>query len=227
MNMNILMLFDIDNTLIQSSAGHRQAYTEAVKEVYDLEVDINVINHHGMTDQEILLKVLRKYNLDDETITSNLRTCIEVMPLKYDEIVKSENIVILDGVVNLLTKLQQNDIILGLVTGNLEKIARAKLRKIGIDHFFKIGGFGSDHMDRNHLAKLAVKRAKATFNPSRIRKIFLLGDTPKDMKAGKAVGATTIGVTTGIFSEEQLEPAGADIVFSNLADTDSILKFIL
>lgn len=227
MNMNILTLFDIDNTLIQSSAGHRQAYVEAVKEVYDLDVNINVINHHGMTDQEILLKVLRKYNLDDETIASNLRTCIEVMSLKYDEIIKSENIVMFDGVVNLLTKLQQNNIILGLVTGNLEKIARAKLRKIGIDHFFKIGGFGSDLMHRSDLAKLAVKRAKAMFNLSRIRKIFLLGDTPQDMKAGKAVRATTIGVTSGIFSEEQLKPAGADIVFSNLANTDNILKFIL
>ena len=156
---NTLLLFDIDNTLIQSSTGHRQAFVEAVKEVYDLEVDINIINYHGMTDQEIILKVLRTYNLDDEIIRSNLRACMAVMPEKYNEIVKSENIVILDGVVNLLTKLQQNDIILGLVTGNIEKIARAKLRKIEIDHFFKIGGFGSDHMDRNHLAKLAVKSA--------------------------------------------------------------------
>ena len=152
---------------------------------------------------------------------------MEVMALKYAEIVKSENINILDGVGELLTKLQQNDIICGLVTGNLEKIARAKLKKIGLDHFFKIGGFGSDHIDRAELAKLAIKRAEGKFNFGSNRSIFLFGDTPRDMKAAKAAGATSIGVTTGVFSREQLESAGADVVFQSLTDIDPIFKFIL
>lgn len=227
MNMHIVTLFDIDNTLIQSSAGHRQAYREAVKEVYGLKVDMNVINYHGMTDQEIIFKVLRKYTLDEGTIVSNLNNCMEIMTLKYAEIVKSENIAILAGVDELLARLQQNDIICGLVTGNLEKIARAKLKKIGIDHYFKIGGFGSDHMDRAELAKLAIKRAEGRFNLGRERSTFLFGDAPQDMKAGKAAGATSIGVTTGVFSREQLEAAGADEVFQSLADIDNILKTIL
>ena len=227
MNMHIVALFDIDNTLIQSSAGHRQAYREAVEDVYGLKVDMNVINYHGMTDQEIIFKVLRKYKLDKGTIRSDLKKCMEVMALKYAEIVKSENINILAGVGELLTKLQQNDIICGLVTGNLEKIARAKLKKIGIDHFFKIGGFGSDHMDRAELAKLAIKRAEGRFNLGNELSIFLFGDTPRDMKAGKAAGATSIGVTTGVFSREQLESAGADVVFQSLTDIDKIIKFVL
>ena len=52
------------------------------------------------------------------------------------------NIAILKGVFNLLTKLDQKGFLLGLVTGNLEKIARAKSKKIGINQFFKFGGFG-------------------------------------------------------------------------------------
>lgn len=225
--MHILTLFDIDNTLIRSSAGHKQAYREAVKDVYGIEADMNAINHHGMTDQEIIFKVLRKYKLDEETIRSNLKNCMEVMALKYAEIVKSENINILDGVGELLTKLQQNDIICGLVTGNLEKIARAKLKKIGLDHFFKIGGFGSDHIDRAELAKLAIKRAEGKFNFGSNRSIFLFGDTPRDMKAAKAAGAISIGVSTGVFSREKLESAGADVVFQSLTDIDPIFKFIL
>jgi phosphoglycolate phosphatase-like HAD superfamily hydrolase len=188
---------------------------------------MNAINHHGMTDQEIIFKVMRKYRLDEDTIVSNLKKCMEVMELKYAEIVKSENIIILDGVAELLTNLQQNDIICGLVTGNLEKIARAKLEKIGLDHHFKIGGFGSDHMDRAELAKLAIRRAESRFNLGKDRSIFLFGDAPQDMRAGKAAGATSIGVTTGIFSREQLKSAGADEVFQSLTDIDHILKFIL
>jgi phosphoglycolate phosphatase-like HAD superfamily hydrolase len=224
--MHILALFDIDNTLIRSSVGHKLAYREAVKDIYAIDADMNVINHHGMTDQEIIFKVLRKYKLDDETIASKLKRCMEVMALKYAEIVKSENINILNGVGELLTKFQQNDIICGLVTGNLEKIARAKLKKIGIDQFFKIGGFGSDHMDRTELAKLAIKRAEGKFNFGSNRSIFLFGDAPQDMRAGKAAGARSIGVTTGVFSREQLESAGADEVFPSMADIDHIFKFI-
>ena len=225
--MHIVALFDIDNTLIQSSVGHKQAYREAVKDVYGIDADMSVINHHGMTDQEIIFKVLRKYKLDEETIASKLKKCMDVMALKYAEIVKSENINTLDGVAELLTKLRQHDIICGLVTGNLEKIARAKLKKIGLDHFFKIGGFGSDHMDRAELAKLAIKRAEAKFNLDGHRSIFSFGDAPQDMMAGRAVGATSIGVTTGVFSREQLTSSGADVVFPSLTDTDRILQFIL
>jgi beta-phosphoglucomutase-like phosphatase (HAD superfamily) len=53
--MHILALFDIDNTLIRSSAGHKQAYREAVKDVYGIEAGMNAINHHGMTDPEFIL----------------------------------------------------------------------------------------------------------------------------------------------------------------------------
>ena len=225
--MHILALFDIDNTLIRSSAGHKQAYREAVKDVYGIEAEMYAINHHGMTDQEIIFKVMRKYKLAEDTIAFKLKKCMEVMELKYAEIVKSENIIVLDGVGELLSKLQQNDVLCGLVTGNLKKIARAKLKKIGIDHYFKIGGFGSDHMDRAVLAKLAIKRAEDKFNLYRRRSIFLFGDAPQDMRAGKAAGARSIGVTTGVFSREQLESAGADEVLQNLTDIDQILKFIL
>jgi beta-phosphoglucomutase-like phosphatase (HAD superfamily) len=122
--------FDIDNTLIQSSSGHMQALLESIKDVYGIEVRIGAINYHGMTDQEIIVRILEKYDVDSDTILSHLKDCVECMPLKYAEIVQSENIVMLGGVSELLVKLDQNDFKLGLVTGNLEKIARAKLKKM-------------------------------------------------------------------------------------------------
>ena len=225
--MKQLAFFDIDNTLIQSSSGHMQALLESIHFIWGIEASIRRINYHGMTDQEIITRLLEKYDVDAETIRSNLKDCVEYMPLKYDEIVKSENIVMLEGVFDFLTELDQNGFRLGLVTGNLEKIARAKLKKIGIDHFFEIGGFGSDHINRTNLVKIAVRRSEEQFDIDNNKKIFLFGDTPQDMKAGKAGGATPIGVTTGIYSPEQLLAAGARKVLPNLKDTDDILKFLL
>jgi beta-phosphoglucomutase-like phosphatase (HAD superfamily) len=84
--MNRLASFDIDNTLIKSSPGHLSALLAAVKDVYGLKARADVIHHHGMTDQEIIIKILVKYNVDEETIRSHLKKCMESMPLKYAEI---------------------------------------------------------------------------------------------------------------------------------------------
>jgi len=62
--MNYLASFDIDNTLVQSSTGHVESLIFAIEDIYGLATSINVINHHGMTDQEIIIKILEKYDVD-------------------------------------------------------------------------------------------------------------------------------------------------------------------
>ena len=137
--MTDLVSFDIDNTLVKSSAGHIESLISAIKDIYGLETSIHVINHHGMTDQEIIIRILQSYAVDDHIIHFKLQKCMDRMQLHYDRIVLSENIVILEGVFDLLSKLDQNGFLLGLVTGNHERIARAKLNKIGSSDFFKFG----------------------------------------------------------------------------------------
>ena len=225
--MSCLATFDIDNTLIRGSTGHVQALLTAIKAIYDLETSIHVINHHGMTDQEIIIKILAKNDVDRERAKAGLIECMDFMQHEYARIVKSENIFMLEGVVDLLNKLEQNGFLLGLVTGNLEKIARAKLERIGISHFFKVGGFGSDHINRGDLIKIAINRAEEQFGFASDSPVFHFGDAPQDMQAAREAGVIPIGVTTGIFSADELETAGAYRVFPNLKDTDDIIQLIL
>jgi phosphoglycolate phosphatase-like HAD superfamily hydrolase len=223
---DLLAFFDIDNTLIQSSRGHVNALLHAIAEVYGLDARLDVIHHHGMTDQEIITRISEAYGLDRKAIQSGLKDCMESMTRRYAGIVKSETIVIKPGVLNLIPRLAHNDINLGLVTGNLEKIARFKLKKIGINHFFKIGGFGSDHIDRAELVKIAIQRAADRFYGDRRLRVFHFGDAPQDMQAGRVAGVVPVGVATGIFTSEQLAAAGAEIVFPDLKDADGILRFL-
>lgn len=225
--MNILAFFDIDNTLIHSSRGHVEALLLSMAEVYDLEVRIDVINHHGMTDQEIIARILEAYGIDQAVIKSGLKTCMATMCRRYSTIVKSENINIMDGAFNLIVKLEQNGIDLGLVTGNLEAIARHKLKKIGLDQFFKIGGFGSDHIKRGELVKIAIQRAEERFGCDYNGMVFHFGDAPQDMQAARRGGAVPIGVATGVYTSEQLTAAGAEIVLPDLGNADDILRILL
>jgi len=64
--MDKLVLFDIDSTLIKGAKGHREAFSEAFKEIYGVDTTIDIINHHGMTDQQIIIEVLKKNGLDEQ-----------------------------------------------------------------------------------------------------------------------------------------------------------------
>jgi phosphoglycolate phosphatase-like HAD superfamily hydrolase len=225
--MNMLTFFDIDNTLIHSSRGHVEALLLSMAEVYGLEVRIDVINHHGMTDQEIIARILEAYGIDQAVIKSGLKACMDKMCRRYSEIVNSENIIIMDGAFDLMVKLEQNGINLGLVTGNLETIARHKLKKIGLDHFFKIGAFGSDHIKRGELVKIAIHRAEERFGCDYKGRVFHFGDAPQDMQAARQGGAVPVGVATGVFTSEQLKDAGAEMILSDLKKADDILQTIL
>lgn len=224
--MNKLVLFDIDGTLVKGFKGHMLAFSEAFLKVYKVKTSIEIINWHGMTDQQIIIDVLKKNSFSEKNIKSNLKECMEVMVSFFNKIIDKEEIILLEGVKNLLKELEENNILTGLVTGNLEIIARLKMKKIGINNYFKLGGFGSDDIDRAKLVKLAIKRAKDNFKFIFDDNVFLIGDTPKDIKAGKEAGIRTIGVATGIYSKEQLKEAGADFLLENLKNKKEIFGII-
>jgi len=225
--MKKLALFDIDKTLINGSkAKDKIAFPEAFRRVYGVDTSIDIINHSGMTDQQIIIEVLKKNEIDEQVIKSKIEECMKVMVEVFNRNIGEEKIVLLDGVNNLLKELNKQNVLMGLVTGNLESIARKELEKAGINDYFKIGGFGSDDISRTNLVKLAIKRAEEEFEFEFNNNVFLFGDAPQDIKAGRGVGIKTIGVTTGIYSEEQLKNAGADFIVKNLENHKKILKII-
>lgn len=225
--MNKLTLFDIDGTLIKGTKGHKAAFSKAFKKVYGVDTSINIINTYGMTDQQIMIDVLKKKGLKESDIKPKLKECMKVSVDYFSKIVDSEEIAVLDGVRELLEELHKRNVLMGLVTGNLEPIAKGKLKRVGLDHYFKLGGFGSDDINRTNLVRIAIKRANDNFGFELDDNVFILGDTPKDIKAGKEAGVKTIGVATTIYSKEQLKHAGADFVLDNLKNKEKILGMML
>lgn len=226
MNRNgILTLFDIDGTLVRGARCHYQAFVEAVKKFYDLEEDISGINYAGKTDPQILREVLELGGLKEEDIKKSFRDCLEFMAQYYVQNVHQENVQALGGTGELLKELQRENVLLGLVTGNLKPIAYAKLGRVGFDGYFPFGGFGSDSADRSLLVKKALSIAQSQFG-FKGNHIFVIGDTPRDVEAAKVSKLITIGVATGRYSEDDLKNCGANYVLDNLRDLDKILGII-
>jgi len=224
-NMDILVLFDVDRTLIGRSQCHHDAFSYSFKKVYDVDVDIRIINYGGMTDPAIAIEVLKKIGLKEDIICPNLSECMDTIVDYFLKNVKRDKIPILDGVNDLLESLTSNGTLLGLVTGNLEPIAWGKLKSIHLDHYFKLGGFGSDNINRTELVKTAIKKAQNDYKFNGTT--FVIGDTPRDIKAGFEANAKTIAVATGTYSVQELQNYNPDFVFENLKEKEEILDAII
>ena len=133
------------------------------------------------------------------------------------ELMHSTGYKVFDGVHDTLTALSEMGTVLGLVTGNIEGAARIKMERSHLNRYFAFGGYGTDSRDRAELTQAAIDRAEILhghdLDPA---EIMVVGDTPRDVEAARAVGAISVTVATGEYTQEQLRAAGADHVLPNL-----------
>ena len=158
-NDKTLLTFDVDGTLIRAvgtdaNKFHKNAFAHAMREHHGIDTHIDVIKHHGSTDQLVAADVLRFHGVEEDAIWSKMpAVCASMVEFAAaNETDAAEGLEILPGVQTLLETLAaRDDCVVALVTGNLEPIAWTKMRRLGIRHLFTapgLGGFGSDHVDR-------------------------------------------------------------------------------
>ena len=135
------------------------------------------------------------------------------------EVATSPGYRVLPGVVETLTRLQGDGVLLGLTSGGLEVVAHAKLARGDLNRFFTFGGYGSDSPDRAQLTRCGIERADVILkHPLTRTEVFVVGDTPLDIKAAQQAGATSVGVASGSNSIDELRDAGADHVLASLTE---------
>lgn len=226
----LLILFDVDQTIVSGTKVHEEAFNHAAKKVYGVVADVRALNTAGKTDKLIALELLGKAGIPEEKAAEKLEEYFEEMARYYlSEADAGENgLRMLPGVNELMDELDRRGFTVGLLTGNLERIARKKLKFAGVKKVFELGGFGdSEHVDRAELVQRAIERAeKQTGIRMPEDRVVLVGDTPGDVQAARIAGAKCIAVATGMFGRKELEAAGADLVVDSLVHKDEILAFL-
>ena len=226
-----LVLFDIDGTLLRSDGAGRRAIHRALQEVFGTTGPADYW-FDGKTDPQIVRDLMRVAGHGDDRIDADMRRLLD----RYVECLREELAAPgydprpLPGVPELLDALERRaDVILGLLTGNIEPGARAKLEAVGLDPArFRVGAFGSDRELRPELPAVAQARTHAQLGvhvhgPA----IVVIGDTPADVTCGQSLGARAIGVATGRYSMAELERHGPAAVFPNLLDTEHVVRTIV
>lgn len=214
----ILVLFDIDGTLLLSHGAGAKAFSRALDVAFGWKDDLRYIRFSGSTDLDVLHRVAERHGAS--LTPDQVALFFETMPRALEEMIVDAESTLFPGVRALLEALiDEPRILLGLVTGNEEACARIKLRIYDLHGHFTLGAYGHEHADRTEIARRAIRRAKdALPEGQQFRQIFLIGDTPNDVSAAKEVGAVAIAVATGVHSVEELLKTGADHVLVDLSD---------
>ena len=226
-----VVLFDIDGTLLWSDGAGRRAVQQALEEVFGTAIPEGH-EFDGKTDPQIVRELMIRAGLDDTTISERLPRALDrYLGLLQAELARIDDTNhLFPGIPEVLDALEQrDDVLLGLLTGNIQPGAHAKLRAVGLDpDRFKVGAFGSDHASRPELPAVARTRAEAFLGHTVAGEdVIVIGDTPADMSCGNGIGARAIGVATGRYSLQQLTDCAEGIVFPNLADTAAVVRAIL
>ena len=132
------------------------------------------------------------------------------------------------GVKELLARLRgREDVLVGLLTGNVERGAWLKLGRFKLGDYFQFGAFGNEHEDRGELAKIAVEKAREILGrPVKGDEVTVIGDTPRDVACARAIGARAVIVATGLVAREELQAAEPDVILDSFEDVEGTLQAI-
>lgn len=197
--MPLLALFDVDGTLfLTDDPLSSEALVGTLRDLYTVEPPDDAVertDHAGQTAKRIARLVLRAEGLDDAAIDPRLDEWCQTFGARYVELLAAADTTewqVAPGAADALTRLQDAGVRLALLTGNPEPMARARMRRLGLDRFFAEGqgGFGCDGEERGEL--IAVARERAGGWPT--ARAVEIGDTARDVETARAAGIHSIAV---------------------------------
>ncbi len=226
---NKLVVFDIDGTLIKTArlVDNLQRFRYGIQKVYGIDVGPfdeerwNGGNYNGTGDRYILWDLVRPHGVTRDTFVDRIGEVGEALA-EYLEMIK-------DGGPSYIPIPEAKELVRqvvdaphlseGILTGNMGPSAAWKLASTGFPAF-AFGVYGHEADARDDLARLLVPKAAAyfghTFSPG---DIVIIGDTISDLLCAKAIGATSVIVSTGWnINREEIEKAGPDLLIDTLMD---------
>lgn len=202
----MLVFWDIDGTLLVTGRAGIFAWEDALKDVLGIEADLSTFDTAGYPDHGIARRLLMQYGRVDQPGSHLVQQFVgryeDHLPASLSRKVGR----VLPNVAEILTALEREpDACSMLLTGNTRRGAQAKLAYYGLERFFSGGAFSEDDGERAAIAWRAMDQAAVSGRAgARDNKVFVVGDTPHDIRCAQAIGARAVAVATGQYSLAEL-----------------------
>lgn len=229
MTIPLLVLWDIDHTLIETRGVGGEIYAEAFRQVTGHPLE-EMPELGGRTEPVIFSEALKANGVDPREGLYEQFAAVQARGYvaRLDELRARGRA--LPGAAEALHALsKRNGVLQSVLTGNTRPASETKLQAFSLDRYldFDIGAYGTDDHTRANLVNVARERAEKAHGLNFDNgATVLLGDTPNDVAAAQASGARIIAVATGKDSATALAEAGAPTVLANLTDTPAVLAAI-
>jgi phosphoglycolate phosphatase len=213
------VLFDIDGTLLKTGGAGAVAWQRAFRELWEVDANITEHTREGMTDPEIAEIIFREVIGRDGSDEERAAAIAAYLGHLQDAVDESGGYVLMPGIEEILPRLAEAGVLLGLITGNIEAAAHIKLSRGDLNRYFAFGGYGSDARDRTELTRRGVERGgEVAGHPLDPATTIGVGDTPRDVAACHGAGIRVVGVATGTYSVAEQREAGADWAIADVTD---------
>ncbi len=225
----LLVLWDIDHTLTENHGVNKEIYAYAFELLAGRHAE-HEAQTDGRTEPEIMLNMLLAHGLKPTPMHfARMPDVLESATAAKAADLRARGHE-LPGARDALAILQGTPgIIQSVLSGNIKPNAVTKLSAFGLDSYidFDVGGYGSDDPVRDKLVAFARNRASAKYGVQIDKtNTVLIGDTLRDVQAGRNGGAYVVGVATGPDNMDALRREGADIVFPDLQDTRAVVEAV-
>jgi phosphoglycolate phosphatase-like HAD superfamily hydrolase len=210
----------------------RDAFASALTEAAGRPVDPDGYSFSGKTDPQIARDILTQHGLEGEALETAIPETIRlyIRSITWDR-ERLRDARLLPGVRELLLALtRRGDARIGLLTGNVEQGARAKVGHFDLTGYFdfSISCFGNDDADRYRLPALAVHRARQIHGEEVSGgSLVVVGDSEHDVLCARTVGARAVAVGTGWTTEHRLRALRPDAYLDDLSNTVGAVEAIL
>ncbi|MCC6240695.1 MAG: HAD hydrolase-like protein [Phycisphaerales bacterium] len=228
MGLPVVILFDIDGTLLITGGASSRCIERAARKVLGEQLRWSPVTE-GTTDPQIMLELASHNDIAGAEAHLDRYRQVYLQELEQELQNVRDQVVVLPGVRALLTKLaHRQDVIVGLLTGNYQQAAQMKLAVAGLDQaMFKVAAYAEDGAQRSALVATALAQAQQlTGQTIEAAQTILIGDTPRDIACARANGCLVLSVATGRYSLTQLQELKPDVAVVNLDDQQPLEQLI-
>lgn len=214
-----LVLFDIDGTLVHTGGAGIKAFAKVFATEFGAHNGVEKMKFAGRTDVSLVREFFGLHNIPASS--DNFERFFDRYVYWLDHILARSQSAECPGVRELITELEvlHEPPLLGLLTGNIRLGAEIKLRHFDLWDHFETGGFADDDEDRNKIAAAARLRGSRLLGRElHGEEIVVIGDTPLDIRCGRAIGAKVLAVATGGARLPELEAHQPDWAVEDLCD---------
>lgn len=223
-----VLLFDIDGTLVRTGGAGKVAMELALRTAFAVAEVRDEVPYSGRTDRDIGRALLATHGLPDhmENQVKLTDTYLDHLP----GILATATGEICTAIPEVLNAVHRRPgVTLGLLTGNVVRGAKTKLGHYGLWEYFlhdghPLGGFGDHHYDRDDVAREALAAVRARLGAVDPADVWVIGDTPLDVRCARAIGARVVTVATGWHPHEELVACHPDVAVRTLAEAGELVK---